>query len=125
LLGLLLLSALNCFVLVLHLVEFELEQAREFLLLAFTATPATVTVLISKRDLNFAEDRIGGKQSLQRALFGWKRIFARLFSQWRRRAFHLFRGLLQVLGHFLHLLLPFRIAESPAHTIEKLERVYS
>src|SRR6185369_10596927 len=108
-------------VLVLHLVELELEQARELLLLAFAAT-TTAAALITKRDLNFAEDRIGSEQSLQRALLGWKRIFAGLFSQRRRRTFHFFRSLLQVLGHFLDLLLPISIAESTAHAIEKLQR---
>jgi hypothetical protein len=123
--SLLLLSTLHGLVLVLHLVQFEIEETGELLLFALTATATTAVALIAESDLHFAEDRVRGEQPLQRALFGRQSIFSRLFSQRRRCAFHLFGGLTQVLGHFRDLLLSVGAAESTAHAIEKLERVSS
>ncbi len=60
---------------------------------------------------------------MQCALFWWKRIFTCLFSQRRRRAFHLFRGLTKMLSHLGDLFLSISATEPPAHAIEKLERV--
>jgi len=64
LLRLLLLRALESFILVFHLVEFELEKTRQLLLLSLAATATTAVALITKRDLNFAEDGVGCEQSL-------------------------------------------------------------
>src|SRR6185369_2269990 len=123
LLRLLLLRALHGLVLVLHLVELELEQTGQFLLFSLTATTTTRTALIAEGNLHLAEDRIRSEQPLQRALLWRQRVFALFFSQRRRRAFHLFGRLLQVLGHLRHLFLTVDTAESTAHPIEKLERV--
>ena len=122
LLRLLLLRTLDGLVLVLHLVELKIEETGEFLLFSLTTTTA-LAALLTKRDLHLTKDRVGGEQSLQRALLGRQRIFAFLFSQRRRRAFHLLRSLSQVLGHFGYLLLSVGTAETSSHAIEKLERV--
>ena len=92
-------------------------------MLALSAT-ASAVVLIAESDLDLTKDRIGCEQSLQRALLGWKRVFASLFPERRRCAFHFLRCLAQVLSHFRDLLLTLiNIAEPAAHAIEKLERV--
>src|SRR6185503_9795556 len=54
LLSLLLLRALHRFILVLHLVEFELVKTCEFLLLSLTTAAATAAILITKCNLHFA-----------------------------------------------------------------------
>jgi hypothetical protein len=123
LLGLLLLRSLHRLILVLHLVELELEETGQLLLFSLTTTTTTAVALIAEGYLDLAEDRVRGEQTLQRTLLGWQRVFTLFFSQRRRRAFHLFGRLLQVLSHFSHLFLTIDTAESTAHAIEKLERV--
>src|SRR6185295_8049771 len=97
------------------------EKTSEFLLFSLTATAAVA--LIAKGDLHFTKDRVGGKQFLQRTLLRRQRILARFLTQGRRRAFHLFRGLSQVVSHLRDLLLSVDVAETPAHAVQELQRV--
>src|SRR5262249_32633952 len=72
LLRLLLALAVERLVLVLPLVHLELEEVGEFFGLLIVLPLARLV----ERDLDFAEDRVGALQLLQRALFGGHGVFA-------------------------------------------------